>query len=61
MRKNLGLRFDKESEGYLLSPSLHTALFLTPVWEEIPDTINIEKGLPSDWPTTYEILYLWGV
>ena len=25
MHKNLGLRFDKESEGYLLSPSLHAA------------------------------------
>ena len=29
--KNLGLRFDKESEGYLLSPSLHAASCLTPL------------------------------
>ena len=48
MRKNLGLRFDKESEGYLLSPSLHVASCLTPIWEELLDTINIQKGLPSD-------------
>ena len=25
MRKNLGLRFEKELQGYLLSPSLHMA------------------------------------
>ena len=37
MCKNLGQRFDKESEGYLLIPSLHVA---NPVWEEITDTIN---------------------
>ena len=31
MRKNLGLCFDKKSERYILSPSLHTASCLTPV------------------------------
>ena len=36
MRKNLGLLFNKELEGYLLSPSLHAGSCLTPVWEERP-------------------------
>ena len=55
MHKNLGLHFNKESEGYILSPSLHVALCLTPIWEELPKYSGRIKDLPSDRPTTFEI------
>ena len=44
MCKNLGLRFAKESEGYLLSPSLHAASCLAPIWEELPRYNQHRRG-----------------
>ena len=39
----------------LLSPSLHAASCLTPVWEELPRYSGRTKDLPNEYPTTSEI------
>ena len=52
MHKNLGLHFDKESEGYLLSPSLHVASCLALIWEELPRYNQHKKGF-TYWLDNY--------
>ena len=61
MRKIPELRFDKDSEGYLLCPSLHAASCLTPVWEELPRYSDKVKDLPKERSTTSEFYNLWEV
>ena len=54
MRKSPNLHFDKESEGYLLSPMPPRSLVLLPFERSFPDTIDKVKDLPKEWSTTFE-------
>ena len=62
MHKNLGLHFDKESEGYLLNPMPPCGLMLKSCLRGVSlDAINTKKNLPIDWKTTSKFKYLLGV
>ena len=53
MRKSPDLHFDKESEGYLLSPMPPRGLVLDSLLRGAgPDTIDKDKDLPIEWSIT---------
>ena len=55
MRKNIDLRSNKESEGYLLNPGPYTTSCLNTVWEELSRWSHVKEDLPSERPTTSEV------